>query len=288
MVVTFNRRELLRECLGALLAQSQSLERILVVDNVSTDGTREMLAADFAPAQFPSVELLLLPRNVGGAGGFHAGLEYAFDQGFDWLWLLDDDTIAQPDALEQLLAARARFPADWRPDLLASRVLWTDGTMHPMNVPRVKRDDHLESLCFATAHATLSLRSTSFVSCLLHRRHVETYGLPIADYFIWVDDVEYTARILRREFGVLVPASVVLHKTGYKHTEPGPRYYYGLRNGLWMLRHSAAWSGEEKARIALATLKDIFDYLRRPRLTWAKLGVVARALRDGFLSAPLR
>ena len=286
VVVTYNRKDLLRECLGALLGQSRPLEEILVVDNVSTDGTPDMLAAEFPREKFPGLTVLRLERNGGGAGGFHAGTRHAAAQGFDWLWLLDDDTIARPDALAELFAARARFPDEAsRPDLLASRVLWTDGSMHPMNIPRLKRNDLLESQCRAALQSTLSLRSTSFVSLLVHRRFVEQYGLPLADYFIWNDDVEYTARILRREFGVLVPQSVVHHKTALKNADPGPRYYYGLRNGLWMIRYSAAWSGEEKLKMMVSTVKDIVDYLRRgPSLT--RLEIVARALKDGLLKAP--
>ena len=284
VVVTYNRKNLLRECLRALLGQSRPLEGILVVDNVSTDGTPDLLAAEFPREQFPALEVCRLERNVGGAGGFHEGLKRAAAQGFDWIWLLDDDTITQADTLAELFAARARFEPAQTPDLLASKALWTDGSMHPMNVPRVKRND-LESLCQAALGGAVSLRSTSFVSVLIHRRLVERYGLPFADYFIWNDDVEYTARILRREFGVLVPRSVVHHKTALKSADPGPRYYYGLRNGVWMLRHGEAWAAGEKLHMAAVVCKGIVDYLRRG-LSWERLEVVGRALKDGFLKSP--
>ena len=284
VVVTYNRKELLRECLRALLEQSRALEGILVVDNVSTDGTLDMLAAEFPPAKFPGLEVFRLERNVGGAGGFHEGIKRAAFQGFDWIWLLDDDTITGPDTLAELFATRSRFDPAQAPDLLASKALWTDGSMHPMNVPRVKRND-LESLCQAALGGAVSLRSTSFVSALIHRRLVERYGLPFADYFIWNDDVEYTARILRREFGVLAPRSIVHHKTALKSADPGLRYYYGLRNGVWMLRRGEAWSAEEKLHMAAVVCKGIVDYLRRG-LSWDRLKVVGRALKDGFLKTP--
>lgn len=287
VVVTYNRRDLLRECLQALLAQTRPPDRILVVDNVSTDGTREMLAAEFAPSTFPSIELLPLPKNVGGAGGFHAGMRRASAQGFDWIWVMDDDSIPQPTALGELFAARERFPVGQQPDLLASKVVWTDGAMHPATTPRVKRNDFLESLCFAAERATLSLRVTSFVSVMIHRRLVERYGLPIADYFIWNDDVEYTARVLRQEFGVLVPTSVVVHKTAQRRTEADPRrFYYAVRNQLWMTTRSRAWSGEEKLRIIGGLLWSIFTYLRRSPRSWAKVKAVATGLFDGLFTAP--
>jgi len=65
VIVTYNRKELLRECLKAVLAQTRPPEHVLVVDNASTDGTPEMLQEEF-----PQVEVLCLPENQGSAGGF--------------------------------------------------------------------------------------------------------------------------------------------------------------------------------------------------------------------------
>jgi GT2 family glycosyltransferase len=97
VVVTYNRRALLEQCLDALRAQTRPPDRILVVDNASTDGTAEWVRGQ------DDVVALLLDENVGGAGGFHAGMRLAHAGGADWLWLMDDDTIPRPDALERLL-----------------------------------------------------------------------------------------------------------------------------------------------------------------------------------------
>ena len=74
-MVTHNRREMLRKCLWALAGQTAPLARVTVVDNASSDGTAEMVAAEY-----PEVEVVRLSRNVGGAGGFHEGMRRA--QGF--------------------------------------------------------------------------------------------------------------------------------------------------------------------------------------------------------------
>ena len=100
VVVTYNRKVMLEECLTALLEQSRTVDTILVVDNKSTDDTLEMVRE-----HFPEVSVLALETNSGGAGGFHAGLEWAHRHGFDWFWLLDDDTMAHKWALESLLNA---------------------------------------------------------------------------------------------------------------------------------------------------------------------------------------
>src|SRR3954469_22083387 len=102
VVVTYNRVELLRECLTALEAQSRPLDRILVIDNKSSDGTPDMVRAEH-----PGVELVELPENRGGAGGFYEGTRRAYEDGFDWLRLMDGD----PNPTQTLLAILLLSPA---------------------------------------------------------------------------------------------------------------------------------------------------------------------------------
>jgi rhamnopyranosyl-N-acetylglucosaminyl-diphospho-decaprenol beta-1,3/1,4-galactofuranosyltransferase len=285
IVVTYNRRELLRECLEALLNQTAPVARILLIDNQSTDGTPDMVRDEFLP-RAPQLELHTLPKNVGGAGGFHAGMARATQgDGCDWLWLMDDDTTA----LEQLLRAWERFPEGEKPELLASRSLWIDGTIHPMNAPQIRLEAPAAFL--AAEHATLAIRAATFVSVLIRSRCVEKYGLPMADYFVWTDDVEYTARILRDDLGVLVPASTVIHKTAtcYGPVEgSAARFYYFVRNNLWMLLYSDGWRRSERAKLALSLCRRTTAFMRTTREKRSGLAAIANGIGDALRKRPTR
>lgn len=277
VVVTYERRELLRECLSALEAQTRPPDRVLVVDNASRDGTSGMVREDFG-----SVDLLPLAENLGGAGGFHAGLKAARGAGADWIWLMDDDTIPSPDALAELLSAPDRLDGFPVPLLLASKAVWTDGRLHPMNLPVLERR-RVERTVESCGRGLMPIRTATFVSLLVAGAAVDRYGLPLKHYFIWSDDYEYTARVLRRESGYLVPQSVVHHKTKTAHSavsDSGERFYYHVRNTLFMLR-SQAWDPWEKLTLVWALLATTAAYLRHNRLARANIGVVIRGLRDG-------
>jgi glycosyltransferase involved in cell wall biosynthesis len=98
VVLTFDRRDLLRACLEAIAHQTVSCEGVIVVDNGSSDGTADMLCAEFS-----SVEVCRLRNNIGAAAGFNLGIRLAVAAGADRVWVLDDDVIADPDALETLI-----------------------------------------------------------------------------------------------------------------------------------------------------------------------------------------
>jgi GT2 family glycosyltransferase len=277
VVVTHNRQHLLAECLAAVGAQTRRPERVLVVDNASTDGTNEMLRA-----HHPDVEVLSLPVNVGGAGGFHEGLRRAHRDGAEWIWLMDDDTIPSPSCLEALLEG-ARATPEGPPVLLASKVIWTDGRLHPMNYPGFERT-RTGAVIDAGERGLMPLRTATFVSLLVSRRAVDSHGLPLRRYFLWSDDIEYTARILRRDPGYLVPASVAVHKTARAHTAvstSGDRFYFHVRNTLYMLR-GPAWSPGEKPSVLFGLIVSVVDYLQINHFGRRALPVILRGLRDGM------
>ncbi|MBN9613379.1 MAG: glycosyltransferase, partial [Actinobacteria bacterium] len=140
VMVAYNRRELLGEALAALAAQSRPVDRLIVVDNASDDGSGE--AAEQQLADWGDrARLIRLTENTGGAGGFAVGIAAAVaEPDVDWVWVMDDDTVPGPDALAGALEAHERYRAGGQDDLavMGSRVVWTDGEDHPMNTPKAK------------------------------------------------------------------------------------------------------------------------------------------------------
>ncbi len=293
VVVTWNRRDLLQESLAAVRAQTLAPVRVVVVDNASTDGTSDLLDVEHA-----DLDVVHLTRNTGGAGGFAAGIERALIHHPDLVWLLDDDTVPTETAAERLAAAWStyRVPAghahgtaptgERRPALLASKVVWTDGRDHPMNTPRPKPGASRAEVRDASAVGCVPIRSASFVSIMCDAGVVRERGLPVADYFLWNDDFEYSTRLLRGRAGLYCPDSVVVHKTkafGSTDADPGERFFYEVRNKVWMFTRSKGLTPTEKAVYGGSTL-------RRWARTFAgsqDRATLARGLRAG-LAAGLR
>ena len=211
LVVTYNRKELLKECLNALMRQTRKLDRIVVVDNASTDGTIELFYGDGIFSN-RGIEYKRVSVNSGGAGGFYAGIKYCSQLG-EWIWLMDDDTIPTNTALENLCLAMKKLE-DEKISFLASKVIGPNG--EPMNLPTI--DSRAGTNGYSDWYMYLDegivkIRTATFVSLLLNCDAVKEIGYPIPWYFIWGDDTEYTLRATQN-FGnaFLVGASLVVHK----------------------------------------------------------------------------
>jgi len=235
VVVTYNRIELLQQCVTALQKQSSTCD-VLIIDNASTDGTEDWVAE--LMVKHSQVHYRNTGNNLGGAGGFNLGLRWALEAGYDYLWVMDDDCFPNEDALEELLKADAKLGADY--GFQCSRVLWTDGSLAQMNLPRqtVYRDAR------ATQEQLVPIAMASFVSLFLRAHVVRQVGLPIKEFFIWTDDWEYTRRISRSYKCYWNTKSIVVHhskrnegaKLATAPIELLPRFYYLYRNDVYLYR----------------------------------------------------
>ncbi|GER77360.1 glycosyltransferase [Enterococcus faecium] len=213
VVVTFNRLLFLKECIESLQKQTYKLDKIIIVDNNSSDGTKEFLKKKEQKNEIIYVDL---KENIGGAGGFNKGIANFYQQTVsDFVWIMDDDTIPNITALEKLIQASDIIKEF---GFLASNVRWVDGSPAKMNVPVIdnrsvwsNRKDW--NYFFNENHAGYpKIRRATFVSLLIPRMVVKTIGLPIKDFFIWGDDSEFTERISRKYDSFFVSDSIVIHK----------------------------------------------------------------------------
>jgi GT2 family glycosyltransferase len=282
VVVTHDRRDMLTRCLAALAAQTRRPDRIFVVDNASTDGTRSMLEREYE-----DVAVLALPSNEGGAGGFHEGMKRAHAEGADWMWLMDDDTIPRPNALAELLRARERLERSAPPTLLASVVVWRDGRLHPMNFPTPDRA-RMVHVIDSVERGLMPVRAATFVSLLVHRGAVDRHGLPLKHFFIWSDDIEYTSRVvLNGGLGYLVPTSVALHDTQKAYSvesAPPRRFYYHVRNTVFMIRGPDRPRRDKVLRSWVLVATTAGYLFRYPSA--ASVAAIIRGFRDGLRRLP--
>lgn len=283
VVVTYNRADLLGECLDALHAQSRPLDGVVIIDNASTD--RSGAVADTHPID---ADVVHLNRNVGGAGGFCTGMAHALlEHSPDFLWIMDDDTVPAPDALEKLLEVERKL--DVHASVLSSLAVWTDGRPHPMNSSRTRLGTSDADLDRYAQLGARPIRTASFVSALIAAEDVWEHGLPIADYFIWSDDFEFTGRLLRDSHGFAVASSTVEHRTvkfSNAQTNPGSRFYFDVRNRLWALTKTDSFTPIEKALYGGKSAIGWMQTLVRTRAD--VLPVALKGLREGLFTSPRR
>lgn len=235
VVVTYNRKELLVECIDALLNQSFSDCDVIIVDNASTDGTNELVNERFDK----SVIYVNTGSNLGGAGGFNYGIKTAYKLGYEYFWLMDDDCIVDPDSLSVLM--RTADELNGKFGFLSSRVLWKDGNLCRMNIQKISYKKKVDNSI--TGLNTIIM--ATFVSFLVKRDIVEKVGLPITDFFIWADDLEYSRRISKNYACYYVFDSKVTHKSksnigsdiAADESENLGRYRYAYRNEYYLFRN---------------------------------------------------
>ena len=237
VVVTYNRKLLLMDCLEALARQTAPVARVVLVDNASTDGTEELVAGSGIAERLP-IDYLRLRRNGGGAEGFHYGVREALASASDWLWLMDDDCEPRDGCLERLLAAPPA--ADPSTAVLAPVVLEPGGALLPINRGHVRPRWFFSSLVPATAaeHAAAAapIGFCSFVGPLVHTSAARRIGLPLREMFIRFEDVEYLDRLGPDDRMWLVGDAAIVHK------DPQPVAGGGLRPRWREYRRPAAFA----------------------------------------------
>ena len=183
VVVTYNRKALLRICLASLFAQTRPIDQIVIVNNASTDGT-EVLLRD----EFPQLDVLQLPENSGGSGGFHAGMKWAVERGFDWVWVMDDDVRMRPDALETMLSYDAIADMIQPRKVINGSVLIWEAIWDANACSAVT---YTRETSFDNGRDWTSVSYGCFEGALIRGSLIERAGLPDQRFFVMGDDTVY-------------------------------------------------------------------------------------------------
>ena len=293
VVVTYNRKDLLVECLEAILRQTYKVNKIVIIDNNSTDGTYEKLQETKILDNKEIIVYKKLEKNIGGAGGFYEGMKLSKQYNPDFVWIMDDDTIPNKNCLEKLIDANSFLNENKeKVSFLASTIYGEKGEF--MNVPVV--DDRPSDNGYPDWYKYLNkgiveIKIATFVSLLINIEAINSCGLPCKDFFIWGDDQEYTERISRLFPCFYIAQSVVVHHTAqntgsdivYDTLDRIGRYYYKYRNEWYISRRNGMLS---RLYYLFRLLKDTFHIVLISREKKRRLQVMYQGFWKGLVFRP--
>lgn len=286
IVVTYNRKKMLQECLNKLIESEEPCD-ILLVDNNSTDGTDSLVAKEYKN----KVIYYNTKKNIGGAGGFNFGLRKAYELGYQYFWLMDDDTMVKPDSLSELFRCDKELNGAY--GFLSSYAQWVDGTRCVMNYHKVASD--WEDKSDLLKNHILKISLATFVSFFLKRDVVKNIGLPIKEYFIWGDDTEYSGRISKNYNCYYCFDSVVIHKMNKNQASDAffdienidriRRMKLGIRNDICTAKKISI---QEAVKCICRNLKIIAKCLTKKDCMhrWLKIKIVIAGISYGLFFNP--
>ena len=277
--VTFNRLEKLKNTIAAFDSQIVPIKELIVVNNASTDGTKEFLDKWEKEAGSYRKTVIHLSENVGGSGGFSAGMEYAGTiEDCDWVYLGDDDAYLDKHGIEEF--SKFEKLDDPKTGIVTGKVLMRGEVayaarsvfkrtfIHLQKVPNSEEDykkDYFE------------IDSYTFVGVFIKKELMLKCGLPEKDYFIWYDDTEYSLRTYEKKSGYksyLVPSIVIDHDFEYA---PDKKIiwkdYYGFRNHLYFLKKHLPYRYYFAKKMQLR-LSAIVDKLKGRKIYRLKLDAI--------------
>ncbi len=249
VVVTHNRLDQLQKTISRLL--DEPIDRIVVIDSLSSDGTRRWLTLQTDPR----LDVHLLDINGGGALGFETGMRRAMSHGPDWLMLMDDDARPEPGAVDtfrmmdktgaEAVAAAARLPTGEICDMNRPWInpFWNIPTFFRTLFGGGRDAFHVGEKEYAAA-TSIPVHGASFVGLFLTRSAVTKGGFPDGRLFIYGDDVMYTLGLTQAGVKmVFAPAVRFEHDCSTVTREaifrPLWKTYYHHRN-LWFVYRRAA------------------------------------------------
>ncbi len=232
VILVYNGAQYLRDCLSSL-AQITYLKdsfEILVIDNASTDESVAYLKSDWA-----EIKLLVNEKNIGFAAGNNLGLQYAIDNNFDYVYLLNQDTVAQPDFLEGVIELAE---SDQKIGAVQSKLLLYQDQG---KINSIGNEIHYLGFAFAGGYqlsdqemAVKEITYPSGASTLFKVAALKAVGLFNEEFFMYHEDTDLGWRLWLGGWKImLAPDSMVYHK--YEFSRSIKKYYYMERNRYLVL-----------------------------------------------------
>ncbi len=283
VIVSYNVRDRLRDCLRSLSGQ-----RVIVVDNASSDGSAAM-----ARAEFPSVQLIANTDNRGFAAACNQGIAASTE---DFILILNPDTVVTPAALQTLLDVMHAEP---RAGACGPRILNADGSLQPScrrfpTLPRLLLDELGFGKLFPRSKFFGGYRMTWWAhdelrevdqlmgaALLLRRAALEEIGAFDERFFMYFEEVDLCLRLHNAGWKVLiVPGAQVVHHGGQSARQVlQEATLYRYRSlGAFYRKHYPAWHlAVLKVAIGAAITMRLVVYTFQPAKR-AAFGAVLRQL----------
>ena len=284
--MTYNRINLLKECITSILSQSLPVD-IMIIDNASTDGTKAELKDWILRKE---IIYYNTKKNLGGAGGFYYGVKKAVLLSYEYVWLMDDDTLPVNDTVEQLYKAACELDNHF--GFLASTVFFNENELCQMNRPGISRQWYSMKKYYCLKKGLINLEYASFVSLLIRADVIKNVGLPLKDFFIWNDDYEFTTRISKVYDNYLVCNSIVIHNMKENKManilvdspDRIERHFYGYRNAFYVAKRDGKKYVVKYILLILELLhKIIFSSID---LKWKRCHIVIKGVFAGIIFNP--
>jgi GT2 family glycosyltransferase len=287
VVVTYNRADLLEGMLAGLAGLDRRADAVIVVDNASTDRTSEVLAA----CTLTGLQVIRSEDNLGGAGGFHRGMREAYLQGYDRIWLMDDDVVPRPDCLSVLLAQDEPCLMVVREDT-EGRLVEKAATRFDLTNPlAIRPKTGMVETTYSSRAAMperVAVENVAFEGFMVRREVVTRIGLPDPSYFIFYDDVDFALRARRAGYTIWAVRDAVLVRQldfSQQHDLSSWKGFYMYRN-LFVVHFRYGENVLVRLKPWLITLAVVLLSMLRGRRSEARNVIRALASARSMRSVP--